>query len=102
MIAALYSSRNNGGTKDFITAEDNGAHFGWETIEDVYRLDIARARRGQSRKVPKLKYSFVVRDAWTRLNVMPAKIMQVCADMNSTLYSYYTLYFYTLYCYCVF
>jgi hypothetical protein len=74
MLAALYSSRNEGGTKDLVT---DGVHFGWRTIQDVYKADITRAKHGQSRRVPKLKYSYVVRDAWTRLNVLPAKIMQV-------------------------
>ena len=36
-----------------------------------------RAENGLSRKVPGLKYAFVHRDNWTRLNVRPAKIMQV-------------------------
>ena len=74
MVAALYSSRENG-AKDFVSA--SGVHFGWETVEDVYRTDIMRARNGKSRRVPKLKYSYIVRDSWTRLNVLPAKIMQV-------------------------
>lgn len=30
-----------------------------------------------ARRVPGLRYSFVHRDNWTRLNVLPAKIMQV-------------------------
>ena len=38
MIAALYSSRGNGGTKDFVN--ENGVSFGWETIEDVYKVDL--------------------------------------------------------------
>lgn len=73
MIAALYSSRDEG-CKEFV---HNGVTFGWETIEAVYRSDISRARCGVSRRVPGLKYSHVIRDAWTRLNVLPAKIMQV-------------------------
>ena len=74
MIAALYSSRESG-TKDFISVA--GVHFGWQTLEDVYRSDSMRAKMGKSRRVPKLKYSYIVRDSWTRLNVLPAKIMQV-------------------------
>ncbi|CAH3032962.1 unnamed protein product [Pocillopora meandrina] len=35
-----------------------------------------RAEMGRSHKVPRLKYAFVYRDNWTRLNVRPAKIMQ--------------------------
>ena len=73
MIAALYSSREEG-SKEFAS---EGVTFGWETIESVYRSDLARARHGISRRVPGLKYSHIVRDAWTRLNVLPAKIMQV-------------------------
>ena len=41
-----------------------------------------RAERGQSRKVPGLKYAFVYQDNWTRLNVRPAKIMQVTNLFN--------------------
>ena len=37
-----------------------------------------KAKNGQTRRVPKLKYSYIVCDSWTRLNVLPAKIMQVC------------------------
>ena len=56
----------------------NGVHFGWDTVEDVYQIDLMKAKNGQTRRVPKLKYSYIVRDSWTRLNVLPAKIMQVC------------------------
>lgn len=73
MIAALYSSREDG-TKEFVCGS---IVFGWETIETVYKSDLSRARCGISRRVPDLKYAHVVRDAWTRLNVLPAKIMQV-------------------------
>lgn len=73
MIAALYSSRKDG-TKEFYKSDTN---FGWSTIEAVYRSDLCRAQQGISRRVPGLKYSHIVRDSWTRLNVLPAKIMQV-------------------------
>ena len=73
MIAALYSSRRDG-TKEFSKSE---SHFGWYTIGAVYRSDLTRAQ-DISRRVPGLKYSHVVCDSWTRLNVLPAKIMQVC------------------------
>ena len=79
MIAALYSSRI-GGTKQFYK---NGVYIGWETIED---LDLQRAKDGLSRRVPQLKYSHVVRDSWTRLNVLPAKIMQVNKTLPVFLY----------------
>lgn len=81
MIAALYSSRGNGGTKDFVN--ENGVSFGWETVEDVYKVDLKRAKNGQTRKVPKLKHSHIVRDSWTRLNVLPAKIMQVRISLDT-------------------
>ena len=73
MIAALYSSRTGGSKK--LTRD--GTLFGWETIEKIYSQEMERAERGQSRKVPGLRYAFVYRDNWTRLNVRPAKIMQV-------------------------
>ena len=74
MIAALYSSRPQG-AKDFTR---NNHLFGWKTIEKVFAEDLERAENGLSRKVPGLKHAHVYRDNWTRLNVRPAKIMQVC------------------------
>ena len=45
----------------------------------MFAEDLERAENGLSRKVPGLKkYAHVYRDNWTRLNVRPAKIMQVC------------------------
>ena len=73
MIAALYSSRTDG-TKEF---KLEGVAFGWKTVEKVYQADMCRAKGGISRQVPGLKYAHIVRDNWTRLNVLPAKIMQV-------------------------
>ena len=43
----------------------------------MYDRECARVRNGQTRMVPKLKESFIIRDSWTKLNVSPAKIMQV-------------------------
>jgi len=73
MVAALYSSRPSGSRNLTLDA----VQFGWETIEKVYKQEMERAEMGRSRKVPGLKYAFVYRDNWTRLNVRPAKIMQV-------------------------
>jgi hypothetical protein len=73
MLAALYSSSDEG-SKEFV---NNGITFGWETVETVYRADILRARCGISSCVPGLKYENIVRRAWTRLNVLPLRIMQV-------------------------
>ncbi len=48
-----------------------------------------------SRMVPKLKYSYIVRDFWTQLNVLPAKIMQV-HDNNMYTYNFNTLSYFIL------
>ena len=48
--------------------------------------DLEKAENGLSRKVPGLKYAHVYRDNWTRLNVRPAKIMQVCTGCCGFLY----------------
>ena len=55
----------------------NDVTFRWSIIVKIYNADLYRARNGISRRVPGLKYSYIVRDNWTRLNVLPAKIMQV-------------------------
>ena len=73
MIAALHSSRDEG-TKNFTR---NNNQFGWDTIVGVYKADLLRAKHGTTRRVPGLRYAYIVRDSWTRLNVLPAKIMQV-------------------------
>ena len=73
MIAALYSSRNDG-TKNFTRAD---VHFGWSTIVRVYDGDIFRAKKGDSGCVQGLRYAHIVRDSRTLLYVLPAKIMQV-------------------------
>ena len=39
--------------------------------------EIDRRKKGQMGRVPDMKESFVFRDPWSRLNVKPAKIMQV-------------------------
>ena len=51
--------------------------FGWETIVTLYKRDCERVSKGLTRMVPKMKEAYVIRDAWTKLNVAPAKIMQV-------------------------
>ena len=73
MVAALYSSKMTR-TKLFTR---NEVQFGWETIEDMYIRDTQRAREGLPRRVPGMQESYVYRDIWSRLNVKPAKIMQV-------------------------
>ena len=73
MIAALYSSKK-GRTKAFMY---EGVEFGWEVIEDMFARELTRVDAGLPRRVPGLRESYVYRDIWTRLNVKPAKIMQV-------------------------
>lgn len=73
MVSALYSSRE-GKSKCFYL---EGVRFGWSTIVDMFTREANRARSGVPRRVPGLRESYVYRDVWTRLNVKPAKIMQV-------------------------
>ena len=74
MIAALYASRP-GYSNNF---EKGGITFGWQAIEAFLHREIQRKRNDQLPRVLGLKENFVYRDSWTRLNVKPAKIMQVC------------------------
>jgi len=76
MINALFSSKS-GGTKLFQHGKD-WSSFGWATIVDMYTWEVNRARQQQTCMIPRLKEVHVLRDAWTKLNVSPAKIMQVC------------------------
>jgi len=76
MINALFSSKS-GGTKLFQRGKDNSS-FGWSNIVDMYTREVDRARQQQTRMIPRLKEVHVIRDAQTKLNVSPAKIMQVC------------------------
>ena len=75
MINALFSSKA-GGTKLFKRGQDH-CTFGWQSIIQLYKRDVARAKQQLTRMVPRLKEVHCVRDAWTKLNVSPAKIMQV-------------------------
>ena len=74
MINALFSSREDG-TKAF---ELDGVTFGWHAITALYEQECDRVHRGLTRMVPKLKKVHIIRDSWAKLNVTPAKIMQVC------------------------
>ena len=78
MISALYSSRE-GKTKSFF----GGVNFGWFAIQDMFSRKVERARAGVPRRVPELQESYVYWDIWTRLNVKPAKIMQVYAHVHA-------------------
>ena len=76
MVSALYQSRPtcDGGTRDFVKG---GHHFGWKCLQDLYERELNRIQSGQVTRVPKLKESHIRRDSWTRLNVLPSKVMQV-------------------------
>ena len=78
MVAALYSSKPE---KTKLFTREN-VQFGWMTIEDMFEREVKRARDGVPRRVPGLRESYVHRDIWTRLNVKPAKIMQVSELMD--------------------
>lgn len=74
MIIALHSSKE-GGAKQVLL---DGTEFGWSAITDTYSRECECVRQGLTRMVPKLKEVYVICDSWTKLNVAPAKIMQVC------------------------
>ncbi|XP_014670998.1 PREDICTED: uncharacterized protein LOC106811792 [Priapulus caudatus] len=76
MINALWQSKPvTGRSRGFVT-HLGGPVFGWEAIEDMWKRDKDRRARNVSREVPSLQESFIKRDAWTKLNVRPAKVMQ--------------------------
>ena len=74
MVNALFSSKP-GGTKQFKRV--NEAEFGWKAITDLYTRELIRVSKSQARMVPRLREAHCLRDSWTKLNVLPAKIMQV-------------------------
>ena len=43
----------------------------------MYARECSRVAKGLARMVPKLRETHIIRDSWTKLNVAPAKIMQV-------------------------
>lgn len=73
MIAALYASRVGGANRFQL----NGVGFGWDPLIQMLHREVRRKKNNQLPRVPGLKESFIFRDPWTRLNVKPAKIMQV-------------------------
>ena len=68
-----------------------GPSFGWKSIVEMWGRECTRAERGEMRKVPKLLPSYIERDAWTKLNVAPAKIMQVGTNHFSVPYRMVTV-----------
>jgi len=74
MINALFASKN-GGARKFTSVL--GTQFGWQAIVDMYKRECQRRDSGVARMVPRLREIHIIRDSWTKLNVTPAKIMQV-------------------------
>ena len=73
MINALFASQPSG-TKAF---QMEGISFGWQVLSDMYQRECERRNKGCARMVPRLREVHILRDSWTKLNVSPAKIMQV-------------------------
>ena len=99
MVSALFQSRpsERGGTRKFTIS---GCSFGWSVIEDLYTREVERIKAGQCSRVPKLKESYVQRDSWTRLNVLPSKVMQVSTCISKCvcmcMYMYVVIYVHNL------
>ncbi len=81
MISTLFQSRpaKRGGTRAF---KVGNVTFGWSIIEDMYSREVSRIQASQCSRVPKLKKSYIIRDSWTRLNVLPSKVMQVIISVQ--------------------
>ena len=81
MVSQLHSSRAEG-AKDF-TVPETDVQFGWAAILSMWDREKKRRNDNQIRLVPRLNEGFVKRDSWTRLNVPPAKIMQVISNPSN-------------------
>ena len=73
MINALFSSKP-GGTKAFVL--DN-VTFGWNSISMMFQRECQRISKGLTHMVPMLRVAVTKLNAWAKLNVTPAKVMQV-------------------------
>ena len=82
MIAALYASKSSGRANCFSI---QGTKFGWKAIEDMLKREVERMKKNELVRVPGLRENFVYRDSWTRLNVKPAKIMQVFIHVHENI-----------------
>ena len=51
-----------------------GVPFGWKKI---HNREVERQRRNEREMVPGIRENYVMRDNWTKLKVIPSKIMQV-------------------------
>jgi hypothetical protein len=77
MVNQLFASQETGQKAFHKTA--HGPSFGWKEIIGMWDREKDRRDNKQIRLVPGLVHSFIERDSWTKLNVKPAKIMQVGA-----------------------
>ena len=80
MINALFLLKTDG-SKQFQRVDK--CAFWWKAIDDLYQRELEWAKQGLARMVPRLRETHILRDAWTKLNVHPAKIMQVCLALNT-------------------
>lgn len=78
MISALHTSKD-GSTHDF---KINDIPFGWKSLVDMKSREDERAENGRAQLVPNLLNSYIIRDPWTKLNVTPSRIMQVCMHFS--------------------
>jgi len=74
MINALFSSKANG-TKHLLMVTH--VYLGGKQLWILYQRELARVSQNCTRMVLRLKEAHCLHDAWTKLNVHPAKIMQV-------------------------
>ena len=74
LINQLWASQA-GGAKAFTFGD--GFACGWEVIQAMWEREKERRSNHLIRMVPRLIHSYIQRDPWTKLNVPPAKIMQV-------------------------
>lgn len=80
LINQLWASRD-GGAKRFVTGNGR-TQFGWKSICEMWQREKLKRDNNQIRLVPSLVEAYIERDAWTKLNVKPAKIMQVLVNLN--------------------
>ena len=80
MINQLWANRI-GGPKEFVSADR--VKFGWRNIVHMWEWEKDKRDQNLIRTVPGLIKAYIDRDAWTTLNVKPAKIMQVSNDAGS-------------------
>jgi len=74
MVNALFSSKKDG-MKHFNRGEC--IEFGWKAIIDIFEHESGRVRDGHTRMIAKLCEAHIIQDSCIKLNVSPAKIMQV-------------------------